>query len=762
MRYLLICLLVLMVWPAGLSGQAGAGIALERDAEGRLASPLQWCAETCQSEIAALLKADMQSMFPAWDDIAAFDGPLSHAPCTAAARTKPAVHAVILAPLYEHFVKLPGTQEDAKLLSALFTDRGAPPDLTRALTGNVDRRDMIDQLEASLACVREKDQVIVTFSGGAATYRLWGAPNFPEFYVRHCITTEEPRSFCEAIAKDVKPETQGSTTSSGEAYRKLVAEYDDLILFSSDVVIVSLKGATRPILAPESRLVGLSAVELSNFVTQVRNRGADAIVILDTNYAARARLLDRQSAATFNTSWRWSRQSGGEAPDKSHIVDLFGSGKMAALYAARGDEFAKESKNRGTILGELTFALAEAMRSRTSPSIKQLAEDIDRTMKQRDVEQQAVFEASEPDLRLLTPRSDEPLHSDHIEILQPALTRGASVFETDKRQFKLVARYAGSAKPGYAAIDGDNLRVDANGQFQKEIDAVGRSEFYMRVYAEDHSLLAERRIRFSESEIDTAVGQQGTSYVMTIGNDDYQDQNFPKLLTPIADADAFRDLMIGDFGYTDKLRMGSGERGLSLRNATQRDITQALFDIRKNMTTDDRLIIYYAGHGEKDEEKSFWVPVDGVSGGDYTWIKAADIQEEMRIMNAASVLLISDSCYAGGLTRSAVATLPADRRDKYLSKAGLLKSRQFIGSGGIEPVLDGGGAGHSIFAQAIIDGVKAMGHAPFTASELFETRVKPKVLSFGNISEDRQVPVFYRIERAGDVPASEFLFLPSK
>lgn len=704
----------------------------------------------------------MQSMLPAWNDIARFDGPLSHARCTASARTKPAVHAIILAPFYEHFVKLPGTQEDAKLLSALVADRGAPPDLTRTLAGTVDRRDMLDQLEASLACVREKDQVIVTFSGGATTYRLWGAPSFPDFYVRYCVTAEEPRSFCEVIAKDVETETHGGATSSGETYRKLAAEYDDLILFSSDVVVVPRKGVTRPTLAPESRLMGLSAVELSNFVTQVRNRGADAIVILDTNYAARTRLLDRQNAATFNSSWRWSRQSGDEVRDKPGIVDLFGSGKMAALYAARSDEFARESRKRDTVLGELTFALAEAMRSRTSPSIKQLAEDIDRTMKQRAVEQQAVFEASEPGLRLLTPRSNELLHPDNIEILQPALTRSASVFETDKREFKLVARYAGSAKPGYAAIDGDNQRIDANGQFEKEIDAVGRSEFYMRVYAEDHSLLAERRMRFSESEIDTAVGQQGTSYIMTIGNDDYRDQSFPKLLTPIADADAFRDLMIHDFGYTDKLRMGSGERSLSLRNATQRDTTQALFDIRKNMTTDDRLIIYYAGHGEKDEEKSFWVPVDGVSGGDYTWIKASDIQDEMRGMNAASVLLISDSCYAGGLTRSAVATLPADRRDKYLAKAGLLKSRQFIGSGGIEPVLDGGGAGHSIFAQAIIDGIKAMGHTPFTASELFETRVKPKVLSFGSISDDRQVPVFYRIEWAGDVPASEFLFLPLK
>jgi hypothetical protein len=187
-----------------------------------------------------------------------------------------------------------------------------------------------------------------------------------------------------------------------------------------------------------------------------------------------------------------------------------------------------------------------------------------------------------------------------------------------------------------------------------------------------------------------------------------------------------------------------------------------LFDIRKTITPDDRLVIYYAGHGEKDDETSYWVPVDGVAGSDITWVNAFTIQDEIRKMNAGSILFVSDSCYAGGLTRSAIDPPPSGSRDKYLAKAGLLKSRQFIGSGGLEPVLDGGGKGHSIFADALISGLTQMGKEPFTASELFETKVKPKVLSHGPVTEDRQVPVFYRIQRAGDEPASEFLFLPAK
>lgn len=748
MRYFFACLLLILT---GFTSEAHAGLTTSQDT----------CDEICLAKMASLLAADMQAMAPYAADVARFDGPGSRAACSAPPRNKPAVHAIILAPFYENFIKLPGTQEDAKLLTALFTDKGVPGAFIRTFAGKANRQDILNGLEASLACVREKDQVVVTFSGGATTYLIWGAPNFPDFAFRHCAVAK-PESFCAGLMSDARIEKEdGRATRTGDAYRRQVAQYDDLILLSSDAIVKAGDAGLSPTVSLDSRFIGLSAVELSNFITQLRNRGADAIVLLDTNYAARARLLDRQNGAAYETSWRWSRELG-DKPIQPNVIDLYGTGKMAALYATRSDEIAVEGNKNGTILGELTFAVAEAIRSRASPNIKQLAEDVDRTMRQRQVRQVPVFEASEPDLRLLTPRSDNLLNPDQIEILKPQLHRGASVIDADTRQFKLVARYDGKVRAGYAAIDGNNVRPDANGQFEKDVETQGRNEFYLRVYGEDHTLLAERRLKFSESEVETAVSQQGTNYVLTIANQKYSDPNFPALATPIADADAFRDLVIRNFGYTDRLRINGHERSLSLRDATQNDIKQALFDIRKNITPDDRLLIYYAGHGEKDEETSYWVPVDGVAGSDFTWVNAFTIQDEIRKMNAGSILLVSDSCYAGGLTRSAIEPPPAGGRDKYLAKAGQLKSRQFIGSGGLEPVLDGGGKGHSIFAEALMAGMADMGKQPFTASELFETKVKPKVLSAGSVAEDGQVPVFYRIQRAGDEPASEFLFLPSK
>ena len=172
------------------------------------------------------------------------------------------------------------------------------------------------------------------------------------------------------------------------------------------------------------------------------------------------------------------------------------------------------------------------------------------------------------------------------------------------------------------------------------------------------------------------------------------------------------------------------------------------------------MIVYYAGHGENDPDLgAFWVPVDGQPKADFTWIAAEEITRELKRMNAGAILVISDSCYAGGLSRGGSEEKISDEaRDRYLAKASRLKARQLMASGGVEPVADGGGSGHSVFAKALVDALNAMPDKTFTASELFEQKVKPAVISAANALSEGQTPGFNRISRAGDEPGSEFVF----
>lgn len=103
----------------------------------------------------------------------------------------------------------------------------------------------------------------------------------------------------------------------------------------------------------------------------MRNRGADVVFILDTNYAEDFRLLDLQQAAAFDTAWKWTRgEADGDVAEGGDRIELFGAGAMAALYAASTKQIATESRRTGGLaLGELTFAISEALHTEQNPTI---------------------------------------------------------------------------------------------------------------------------------------------------------------------------------------------------------------------------------------------------------------------------------------------------------------------------------------------------------------------------------------------------------
>ena len=64
----------------------------------------------------------------------------------------------------------------------------------------------------------------------------------------------------------------------------------------------------------------------------------------------------------------------------------------------------------------------------------------------------------------------------------------------------------------------------------------------------------------------------------------------------------------------------------------------------------------------------------------------------------------------------------------------------------------------SVFAASLIDALQTMPDKTFTASEPFEQKVKPAVISAANAVTEDQSTGSSRITRAGDEPGSEFVF----
>lgn len=204
--------------------------------------------------------------------------------------------------------------------------------------------------------------------------------------------------------------------------------------------------------------------------------------------------------------------------------------------------------------------------------------------------------------------------------------------------------------------------------------------------------------------------ESGKYYALIIGNDDYQ--HLSRLETAVNDATAVEKILKELYGFESKL----------LLNATRKDILSAINDFRKKLIEQDNLLIYYAGHGEFDRsaDKAYWLPIDAQRDDPSEWIIADDITSSIKRLSSRHVLIVSDSCYSGTLTRSAQTSLiNKGDRDEFLKKMTSRPSRTLMASGGNEPVADGGGSGHSIFTDSFLKALREIDNSTFTADELF-------------------------------------------
>jgi hypothetical protein len=222
-----------------------------------------------------------------------------------------------------------------------------------------------------------------------------------------------------------------------------------------------------------------------------------------------------------------------------------------------------------------------------------------------------------------------------------------------------------------------------------------------------------------------AMAGPGRRYAVIIANQDYAaSSGFVTLKTPLNDAEELMSVLKSQYGFsTDITDPGGKPASLFLKDATARDIGMALYYLSKVANDNDTVAIYYAGHGVLDADKAYWVPTDASAGVWPSYISAAAISDAIEHIKARKLILISDSCFSGALMRGGPADdikIDATDRAKALARIGSDRSRILISSGNNEPVSDAGGNGHSVFAQALLNGLARMPDNQFTAHELFD------------------------------------------
>lgn len=244
---------------------------------------------------------------------------------------------------------------------------------------------------------------------------------------------------------------------------------------------------------------------------------------------------------------------------------------------------------------------------------------------------------------------------------------------------------------------------------------------------------------------------EGVFYALLIGISRYD--GLDSLATPIKDIRAVGELLEKKYQANTTY----------LENANRRDITVALNKLKKITKEQDAVLIYYAGHGlvDQDTDEGYWLPKDAEADDDTNYISNSYVRNKIKGMRAKNVLLVADSCFSGSivtrgvrLNRVAENTVPNSALEKYLKT----KSRIAITSGGLKPVMDGGGGQHSVFAKSFIDAL-AENENPTTSSELY-LRVRDKVTETSIALGVDQTPVRGELPNGGH-EGPDFVFLPN-
>ena len=235
----------------------------------------------------------------------------------------------------------------------------------------------------------------------------------------------------------------------------------------------------------------------------------------------------------------------------------------------------------------------------------------------------------------------------------------------------------------------------------------------------------------------------GRYHALVIGNNEYVHLN--KLETAATDAGAVASVLRLDYGFDVTL----------LINSTRAEILGALANYRKTLKPNDNLMIYYAGHGIVDSvtEEGFWLPVDAEQDVPTNWISNADITNMLKAIRARHVMVVSDSCYSGTLVRATDAELRTSEEDTaWVKRVSRKRSRTALASGSLEPVLDGGGGDHSVFAKAFLGALRT-NSSVLDGQTLFRNIRGPIAL------EADQTPRYSDIRRAGH-EGGDFLLVP--
>ncbi|HKX27544.1 MAG TPA: caspase family protein [Blastocatellia bacterium] len=340
-----------------------------------------------------------------------------------------------------------------------------------------------------------------------------------------------------------------------------------------------------------------------------------------------------------------------------------------------------------------------------------------------------------------------------IVITSPAVTRGIGT-NAGAAKMTVMGQAFDDSGVKQVVVRGAIARLDIRGNFSAEVPLeVGNNLITVTAtdlhgnQASESFIIRREPIAAPTASVETAGPARGGRYhALLIAVQQYDHQSINSLDYPVNDAQQVERELTGRYTFDP-------QHVTMLKNPDRRAILDALDQMTERLTPEDNLLIFYAGHGQWDEQRKqgYWLPRDAMRERRADWISNSDLRDAIRGIKARHILLVSDACFAGGIFLAREAFGPASSAIAELNN---LTSRTAMTSGALTTVPD-----RSVFVEYLLKRLRENTEGRLPAMELFN-KLRLPVINNSPAQRDgsRPTPRYGTIFEVGD-EGGDFIFV---
>lgn len=194
----------------------------------------------------------------------------------------------------------------------------------------------------------------------------------------------------------------------------------------------------------------------------------------------------------------------------------------------------------------------------------------------------------------------------------------------------------------------------------------------------------------------------GDYYALIISNSGYT--QLDSLPTAKKDAEAVSRILKEDYGFSTTV----------VPDANLGKVLVELLHMKEKLTENDKLLIYYIGHGYLDKDGNGWWQLVGSASDNQergNWLDDKEIAAQLDSIKARHILIVADSCYSTQWTAHSdlqVYKPPEKYGDRNILKKWVrrmlsIETRMVLTSGQLRPIALSKDSKNSIFTTAFLD-----------------------------------------------------------